>query len=751
MAKDLVIVESPTKAKTLSRFLGPKYTVRASLGHVRDLPKSQIGVDVPRDFAPKYLVPREKKELVKELKEAVKGARSVWLATDPDREGEAISWHLAEATGADLAKVRRVVFHEITKDAVTEAFQHPRSIDMELVNAQQARRILDRLVGYEISPLLWRNVKGRLSAGRVQSVAVRLIADREREIQAFVTTEYWTIDAELTRQGSKLKKDQLRAGLVGIRGQREKLEIPTEARAAELVADLRPAAFSVSDVRRREVQRQPSAPFTTSTLQQEAARKLRFTAKRTMIVAQQLYEGIYLPDAKETVGLITYMRTDSTNVAASAQQEARAYIAEKFGPAFVPAIPRTFTKKARNAQEAHEAIRPTSTTREPDRIRAALSPEQHRLYDLIWKRFVASQMEAAVLDTTAIDIEATRTPSGTQYLLRANGSVVKFPGFLEVYREGTDDGEVDEDGRRPLPELRAGEALDLLDLLPDQHFTQPPPRYTEATLVKALEEQGIGRPSTYAPTISTIVDRGYVERIERRLAPTDLGFTVNDLLVKYFPDIVDIGFTAQLEERLDDIATGERRWTPASDFYQPFHRRRTCLDRCRRSRWRTNWVRRRLREVRRTAGRRWVVSASLSPVARFPTCRNAKPLLEKVGARRPEVVLCVRARRAAPSTVAPLSQLSVYCPGPALPEPCPNCGGFRVQTTRASFAENPIEREPVRASTTRSKTGRPAAKSAKGGKSSTAKRSTKPGAAKSARTRTTARKTGSKTPAALRS
>lgn len=760
MAKDLVIVESPTKAKTLSRFLGPKYTVRASLGHVRDLPKSQIGVDVPRDFAPKYLVPREKKELVKELKEAVKGARSVWLATDPDREGEAISWHLAEATGADLAKVRRVVFHEITKDAVTEAFQHPRSIDMELVNAQQARRILDRLVGYEISPLLWRNVKGRLSAGRVQSVAVRLIADREREIQAFVTTEYWTIDAELTRQGSKLKKDQLRAGLVGIRGQREKLEIPTEARAAELVADLRPAAFSVSDVRRREVQRQPSAPFTTSTLQQEAARKLRFTAKRTMIVAQQLYEGIYLPDAKETVGLITYMRTDSTNVAASAQQEARAYIAEKFGPAFVPAIPRTFTKKARNAQEAHEAIRPTSTTREPDRIRAALSPEQHRLYDLIWKRFVASQMEAAVLDTTAIDIEATRTPSGTQYLLRANGSVVKFPGFLEVYREGTDDGEVDEDGRRPLPELRAGEALDLLDLLPDQHFTQPPPRYTEATLVKALEEQGIGRPSTYAPTISTIVDRGYVERIERRLAPTDLGFTVNDLLVKYFPDIVDIGFTAQLEERLDDIATGERRWTPVlTDFYQPFH---IAVERASESMPKVKMEDEPYGEDCEKCGAPLVVKmgrfGKFIACSAFPTCRNAKPLLEKVGVACPECgigQMVVRTSKKGRTFYGcdryPNCPFTVW--DRPLPEPCPNCGGFQVQTTSGArcLAENPIEREPVRASTTRSKTGRPAAKSAKGGKSSTAKRSTKPGAAKSAGTRTTARKTGSKTPAALRS
>jgi DNA topoisomerase-1 len=710
MAKDLVIVESPTKAKTLSRFLGSRYSVRASLGHVRDLPKSQLGVDIEHGFTPKYLVPREKKELIKELRDAVKQARSVWLATDPDREGEAISWHLAEATGVEPTKVRRVVFHEVTKDAVTEAFRHPRAIDMELVNAQQARRILDRLVGYEISPLLWRKVKGRLSAGRVQSVALRLIVDREREVQAFVPTEYWTIEAELAKHRARGKREHLRASLQSVWGANEKkLEIPNQERAAALVADLRPASFSVADVRRREAHRQPAPPFTTSTLQQEAARKLRFTAKRTMVVAQQLYEGIFLPDEGESVGLITYMRTDSTNVAASAQQEARAYIAQKYGGDFVPATPRVFTKKARNAQEAHEAIRPTSTFREPARLKAALTSEQFRLYELIWKRFVASQMEAAILDTTQVDIRATATPSGADYLLRANGSVIKFPGFLEVYREGTDDGEADDDGKQPLPELAVGEALDLIDLVPTQHFTQPPPRYTEATLVKALEEKGIGRPSTYAPTISTIVERGYVERVDRRLIPTELGVTVNDLLVQHFPDIVDVGFTAQLEEQLDDIASGEREWVPVlRDFYGPFHEE---VERAAEAMPTVKVEDEPYGENCEKCGRPLVIKMGrfgrFIACSGFPTCRNAKPLLEKVGVRCPacgEGELVVRSSKKGRTFYGcdrfPACAFTVW--DRPIAEPCPTCGGFQVQTANGPrcLRENPIVREP--ASTTAS-------------------------------------------------
>jgi DNA topoisomerase-1 len=687
MARELVIVESPTKAKTLSRYLGAKYTVRASLGHVRDLPKSQLGVDVAHGFTPKYLVPREKKALIKELREAVQKASAVWLATDPDREGEAISWHLAETTEIPPTKLRRVVFHEITREAVTEAFRHPRGIDMELVYAQQARRILDRLVGYELSPLLWRKVKGRLSAGRVQSVAVRLIVDRERAIQAFVPSEYWTIEAELARR--QRKKETVRAALVSLWGQREKLEIPNEARARELIADLQPATFQVEDRRQRDLQRQPAPPFTTSTLQQEAARKLRFTAKRTMLVAQQLYEGIALPDEQGPIGLITYMRTDSTNVAASAQDEARAYIAQKYGGDFVPPAPRVFTRKARNAQEAHEAIRPTSIFREPEQVKPALTPEQYRLYDLIWKRFLASQMEAAVLEATTIDIRASGTPSGAAYLLRASGSVVKFPGFLIVYREGTDDEEADEADRRPLPALSVGELLDLVALHPQQHFTQPPPRYTEATLIKALEEQGIGRPSTYAPIISTIIERGYVERVDRRLMPTELGFTVNDLLVEFFPDIVDVNFTAQLEEQLDEIARGERAWQPVlAEFYRPFHQ-----------------------QVEHAAAAMPTVKVEDEPSGEncdqcgkplvikhgrfgrfiacsgFPNCRVTRPLLEKTGVRCPECQqgeLVVRASKKGRTFYGceryPDCTFTVW--DRPSPEPCPRCGGFQVETAQ---------------------------------------------------------------------
>ncbi|MCS6800509.1 MAG: type I DNA topoisomerase [Chloroflexota bacterium] len=748
MAKDLVIVESPTKAKTLSRFLGARYSVRASLGHVRDLPKSQLGVDVEHDFAPKYLVPREKKELIKELREAVKEAPSVWLATDPDREGEAISWHLAEATGVDPAKVRRVVFHEITKEAVTEAFRHPRTIDMELVNAQQARRILDRLVGYELSPLLWRKVKGRLSAGRVQSVAVRLIVDREREIAAFVPTEYWTIDADLTKQQSRSKRDQFRASLIGQWGQREKLTIPNEERASALVADLRPATFTVAEVRRREVQRQPAPPFTTSTLQQEAARKLRFTAKRTMLVAQQLYEGIYLPDEGESVGLITYMRTDSTHVAESAQQEARRYIAQKFGGDFVPAAPRVFTKKARNAQEAHEAIRPTSTFREPERIKAALTPEQYRLYELIWKRFVASQMEAATLDTTTVEIRASDTPSGTDYLLRASGSVIKFPGFLELYRESTDEeGEVDDEGKRPLPALQVGDQLDLVALVPEQHFTQPPPRYTEASLVKALEEQGIGRPSTYAPIISTIIERGYVKRVDRRLVPTELGVTVNDLLVTYFPNIVDVGFTAQLEEQLDDIANGEREWVPVlRDFYLPFHRE---VERAAEAMPTVKVEDEPYGEDCDKCGRPLVIKRGrfgrFIACSGFPTCRNAKPLLEKVGVRCPacaEGELVVRSSKKGRTFYGcdryPACTFTVW--DRPLPEPCPNCGGFQVQTASGArcLTENPVIREPAPAAAAQTS---PTGSAAKQGAGSTTSRRT---------SRTARSSRGDRTPAGAR-
>jgi DNA topoisomerase-1 len=562
--KNLVVVESAAKAKTIEKFLGRGYAVRACLGHVRDLPKSKLGVDVEHDFEPQYVESSDRKDVVKRLRAEAKGADNVLIATDPDREGEAIAWHLVSALKLDRQPVSRIEFHEVTKDAVLRALKSPREIDQKRVDAQQARRVLDRLVGYKISPLLWRKVRPGLSAGRVQSVAVRLVVDREREREAFVTREYWSLDAELAR--SAQESSTFKAGL--IERDQEKLELASQAETDTVVRDLDGATYTVREVRTREQQRNPAAPFITSTLQQEASRKLNFTARRTMALAQQLYEGIDI--GGETVGLITYMRTDSVQVSELAITEVRRYIAEKNGQNFMPERPRVHRTRSRLAQEAHEAIRPTSVFREPSQLRGFLEPAQLRLYDLIWKRFLASQMSSAVLDQTSVDIDAVRDGSPT-YTFRATGSVLKFRGFLEVYREGRDDDEVDDDERQRLPALEANQQLDLRGLLPEQHFTQPPPRYTEATLVKALEERGIGRPSTYAPILSTIQDRGYVTREDKRFKPTDVGELVNDLLVGNFPEIVDLDFTANMEERLDDIATGERPWVPVlREFYTPF-------------------------------------------------------------------------------------------------------------------------------------------------------------------------------------
>ncbi|HKG25470.1 MAG TPA: type I DNA topoisomerase, partial [Thermomicrobiales bacterium] len=571
----LVIVESPAKARTIGKYLGRGYTVKASMGHIRDLPKSTLGVEVEDDFAPTYLVPRDKVKVVKELKESVQHAHEVILATDPDREGEAIAWHLVHATDATTKPVRRVVFHEITQEAITEAMRHPREIDMDLVDAQQARRVLDRLVGYGVSPLLWKKVKRGLSAGRVQSAALRIVVEREREILVFIPVEYWSLEAELAKQTGKARKksDVFRAGLHKIGGKKAELKTGEETQA--VVDGLNGAVYRVGSVTKRETQRRPQAPFTTSTLQQEASRKLNFPVRRTMQIAQELYEGVDLgPEGLQ--GLITYMRTDSTNVAATAQQAARAVISVKFGPDYVPPRPPVYAKKSKGAQEAHEAIRPTSPQRDPESVRRFLSPQQFRLYQLIWQRFLASQMAPAILDGTTVDVdagkpEALATGKEAPYVFRATGSVVKFPGFMAVYTMGRDDGDSDELDKGALPPLDQGEMLDLLRLLPEQHFTQPPPRFTEATLVKALEEQGIGRPSTYAPTIGTLQARSYVTVEERKLAPTELGMVVNDLLVEHFPRIFDIGFTSQLENELDEIAAGERAWVPTMrEFYGPF-------------------------------------------------------------------------------------------------------------------------------------------------------------------------------------
>ncbi len=608
----LVIVESPAKARTIGKFLGRKFHVHASIGHIRDLPKNRLGVDVAADFEPRYVIPMDKKAVVKELKAAAKNASEVWLATDPDREGEAISWHLTHVLGKEIdgKPVRRVEFHEITQHAVDEAFANPRELDRNLVDAQQARRIMDRLVGYTLSPLLRDKMQRKgLSAGRVQSVALRLVCEREREIQRFQPVEYWTLEAELAKQapdgaGDRANPDasidtpKFVARLHKLNGADPDLK--TQADTQQIVDALQDAAWVVARVERKDRARRPAAPFTTSTLQQEASRKLGFNARRTMAAAQQLYEGIDVGEGP--VGLITYMRTDSTNVAASAQAEARDWIAQRYGPEFLPEQPPKYTSRSKNAQEAHEAIRPTSVFRAPEDVKAYLERDQFRLYDLVWKRFIASQMAGAVYDATTVDIEARPVSAQAQadagensravtpaaapaYLFRATGSIVKFPGFLKVYEEGRDEGEMASSGfsngnntsdaysatDRRLPELAENEALDLLQLLPSQHFTQPPPRFTEASLIKALEEYGIGRPSTYATTLGIIQSRYYVTREGKQLRPTDLGLQVNDLLVSHFPQYIDVGFTAQVEDELDSIETGERHWRPVLHaFYDPF-------------------------------------------------------------------------------------------------------------------------------------------------------------------------------------
>ncbi|MGI9148576.1 MAG: type I DNA topoisomerase [Chloroflexota bacterium] len=569
MAKQsLVVVESKAKATTIQKILGSSYTVRACFGHVRDLPKSKLGVDVEHEFEPQYVVPPERRDVVKQLKGDARGKTSVWLATDPDREGEAIAWHLLAALGLNSdQQVSRIEFHEITKSAILAALQNPRGIDMDRVDAQQARRVLDRLIGYPVSNFLGRKIRRGLSAGRVQSVAVRIIVDREREILAFVPVEYWSLQAELSRRQNQ--KVSFTANLTEREG--HKVDLHTAIETALVEDDLAGAAWSVAGVRERERQQHPDAPFTTSTLQQEASRKLGFTARRTMIVAQQLYEGVSIAGGEE-IGLITYMRTDSVNVAREAVEEAREYIKTKLADGMMPREPRAYKTRSKLAQEAHEAIRPTSVFREPAALRE-LNSEQLRLYDLIWKRFLASQMASAVFDVTTVEVDA-QAPSRPKYKFRVSGQRMKFAGFLSLYRAGQDeDSDAGDEERQPLPELTAGDLLDLVKLIPGQHFTQPPPRYTEATLVKFLEERGVGRPSTYAPILSTIQDRGYVERDGRRLKPTELGVVVNDVLVEQFGDIMDPDFTAHLEDKLDEVAQGDRPWVPVvQEFYDPLNR-----------------------------------------------------------------------------------------------------------------------------------------------------------------------------------
>ena len=678
----LVIVESPAKARTVGRFLGKGYTVKASVGHVRDLLRSQLSVDVENHFTPKYRVPNEKKEVVKELKKLAKKAEEIYLATDPDREGEAIAWHLMEAAEIEPELTKRVVFHEITEPAIHEAFSHPRQINEDLVNAQQARRILDRLVGYSISPILWEKVRSRLSAGRVQSVALRLIVEREREIDDFVPVEYWTIGAELKPEGVESTFITKLAKIDG-----ENPELPNEEAVKPILVDMETAAYSVTKVKRGERKRKPSAPFTTSTLQQEASRKLGFTAKRTMGLAQGLYEGRDL-DGGGTTGLITYMRTDSTNVSAVAQKEARAYVVEKYGADFLPPEPPQYTTRSKGAQEAHEAIRPTSVMRDPESVKKYLEPAMFKLYRLIWQRFVASQMEAAVYDT--LQVEVTGVTTGHEYLLRASGSVVKFPGFLVVYEESLSEiarREEEENVRIPA-EVAEGQKQELVRLIPEQHFTQPPPRYSEASLVQALEENGIGRPSTYAPTLSTIQARGYVFREDKRLVPTETGLLVNDLMMQYFSEIVDYNFTARMEEDLDKISTGEAEWVKIMhDFYGPFS------ETVEKAQEDMPVVKSGPEPIGRdcpTCGKELVIRygryGKFISCSGFPDCRYTEPLLEKIGVACPQDGGDLVQRKTRKGRTFFGCQNYPECDFTSwkrpIAQPCPNCQGLLVITNK---------------------------------------------------------------------
>lgn len=592
------------------------------MGHIRDLPKSQIGVEVENDFNPKYITIRGKGSILKELKDASKKVKNIYLAADPDREGEAIAWHLAHALDVDQSKTCRVVFNEITKQAVKDAFKTPRKINMDLVNAQQARRILDRLVGYKISPLLWKKVKKGLSAGRVQSVAVKIIMDRENEISAFIPEEYWSITAKL-----KINETAFEAKFHKLNG--EKLELHREEEVNKILASIQGAAFEVAKVKEKERLRNPAAPFTTSSLQQEAARKLNFRAAKTMSVAQQLYEGVDL--GKEgTVGLITYMRTDSTRIAESAQTEAKEYIIGKYGDAYIPESPRQYSKKAANAQDAHEAIRPTSALRDPESIKAFTSRDQYRLYKLIWERFMASQMASAVLDTLTVDIQAAETT------FRAVGSKIAFPGFMKVYVEGNDDGTAEDD--KFLPPLQVGDQLTTEDIEPKQHFTQPPPRYTEARLVKTLEELGIGRPSTYAPTLETIQKRGYVAIEEKKFMPTELGELVIEQMEQFFPEILNVEFTANMENDLDHVEEGDEDWVRVlSQFYESFEKRLEVAEEEMKEIEIEDEV---SDELCEKCGRHMVYKigrfGKFLACSGFPECRNTKPIIKEIGVTCPK-------------------------------------------------------------------------------------------------------------------
>ncbi|WP_251549136.1 type I DNA topoisomerase [Neobacillus muris] len=670
MSDYLVIVESPAKAKTIERYLGSKYKVKASMGHVRDLPRSQTGVDVENNYEPKYITIRGKGPVLKDLKSAAKKAKKVYLAADPDREGEAIAWHLAHSLDVDINTDCRVVFNEITKDAIKESFKHPRPINMDLVDAQQARRILDRLVGYNISPLLWKKVKKGLSAGRVQSVAVRLIIDREKEIQAFVPEEYWTIDGDFLKG-----KDHFSASFHSIAG-KNKNELGSEQAVQEILKQLKGNKFTVTSVAKKERRRNPAPPFTTSSLQQEAARKLNFRAKKTMMLAQQLYEGIEL--GKEgTVGLITYMRTDSTRISEVAQSEAVEYIKSEFGDQFLKTEQKREKQQA-NAQDAHEAIRPTSTFRDPNSLKEHLSRDQLRLYKLIWERFLASQMAQAVMDTMSVDLQ------NGDVVFRATGSKIKFPGFMKVYVEGTDDQV--EESNKMLPDLREGDEVFQKDIEPKQHFTQPPPRYTEARLVKTLEELGIGRPSTYAPTLDTIQKRGYVALDNKRFVPTELGEIINELMLEFFPEILDVEFTAKMEQGLDNVEEGKVPWVRVIDeFYQEFEKHLKIAEQ---EMEKVEIKDEPAGEDCENCGSPMVFKmgryGKFMACSNFPDCRNTKPIIKEIGVTCPNchegtIVERKSKKRRIFYGCSRFPECDFISWDKPLPRSCPKCEGLLVE------------------------------------------------------------------------
>lgn len=674
MSKKLVIVESPAKARTLGKILGKGYVLKASLGHIRDLARSRLSVDIENDFEPKYVVPRDKSKLVKELKQAAKTAATIYLATDPDREGEAIAWHIFEVTRTDHKPFHRVVFHEITEEAVKRAFKNPHSVNMQLVNAQQARRVMDRLVGYKLSPLLWAKIRRGLSAGRVQSIALKIIADREREIQGFVPVEYWTIEADLTR---KAEAAAFRATLIGL-ADGSKPDIHNEKEATGIRAELEKADYTIPKISTKKTTRQPAPPFITSTLQQEAWRKLRFSAKQTMAIAQQLYEGLPIGD-EGSIGLITYMRTDSTNVARSAVTETREFIDTKFGAQFVPPHARSFAKKVKGAQEAHEAIRPTKIHREPSLIKKHLNANQFKLYDLIWKRMVASQMAAALFENTSVDIEARRPKAS--YLLRTSRSVNIFSGFLTLYSEGKDDsGEEEKDS--PLPRLKKGDTLKLVELFTAQRFTQPPSRFTEASLIKTLEQWGIGRPSTYAPILSTIQERDYVIKNKGSLQPTELGTVVNDLLSQHFADIINVEFTANMENELDDIANNNRDWAGVvRDFYLPFEK---SLQKASEVAEKVTLAVEMTDETCPKCDKPLAVKVGrygkFLACSGYPDCKYTKSFQVKTGVKCPqcggEVVKRISKKRRVFYGCSQYPECNFATNLMPLPQPCPSCGGL---------------------------------------------------------------------------